>query len=795
MIARAFRRATLALVFAAAGAAAFASCKAGGDGSDGAGTPEAGQSCGEPRAYFVDKVWKPLLSQQCIGCHTSEGQARNTRLVLTPSDDPAALDANFEATKALALASDAEGGEPLLTLKPTGRARGGHTGGALLSEGGPLIGQLETFAKLVRGERVSCVDEASCPSDAPGPRALRRLSRWEYDRTVGDLFGIVSTRATSFVDDALANGFDNNAQATRVAGALASQLAGAADEIAEEVGAPAKLAALLPCSASSKGEACARDYLASVGLRAFRRPLSAEETERYLVLFRSVSAETWDAEGAPLDSFAEGIKAMTSALLQSPHFLYRRELGAPNAGGGHDLGPYEIASELSFLLTGSLPDDELFAAAAAGQLGTEEQLVAQAKRLLATPRAREALAHFIELWLQIGGLPQTTKDATVFPEFNEGVRAAMAQETRDFVARVLAEGGSFADLFTAEYSVATPALASYYGLPAPAADGLVSTAGTPYGGLLTQGAVLASHAKFLEPGLIERGKFVRTRLLCLDTPPPPPSLMVAPPPPDPSLSTRERFARHSTEEPCRSCHRLIDPIGFGFERFDAVGKHHVVENGKPLSASGELVGVEGGAPFEDVRGLEALIATNPEAQRCFALQWSRFAYGLDKLGTATCPIATVQNEFAAGDQSLEGLILSVVRQAHFRSRGGEPTSVPPDGGATGSPPPPPGAGAAGSPPTPPSAGSAGAPPDDAIAVAWDIYTEWDTGFCVRITVTNKSDRELTWSFQHELKGMVNNSWNVNILRAGDLATFTGMGDRARVGPMASVGDMGLCATK
>ncbi|HEU4535317.1 MAG TPA: DUF1592 domain-containing protein, partial [Polyangiaceae bacterium] len=419
------------------------------------------------------------------------------------------------------------------------------------------------------------------------------------------------------------------------------------------------------------------------------RPLTPAETERYLGLFRSVSAEPWDADGVPLDSFVEGVKAMTSALLQSPNFLYRRELGAPNAAGGHDLDPYEIASELSYLLTGSMPDDELFAAADAGQLAIEAQILAQARRLLATPRAREALAHFVELWLQIGALPQTAKDATAYPAFDEPLRAAMAQETRDFVAHVLASGGTFGDLFTAEYSVASPALASYYGLPAPGADGLVSTAGTPYGGLLTQGAVLASHSKFLEPGLIERGKFVRTRLLCLDTPPPPPSLMVAPPPPDPSLSTRERFARHSSEEPCRSCHRLIDPIGFGFERFDAVGKHHLAENGKPLSASGELVGVEGGAPFEDVRGLEALLAENPEAQRCFALQWSRFAYGLDKLGSTTCPIATVQNEFAAGDQTLEGLILSVVRQAHFRSRGADPTSVPPDGGAAGAPPAPP----------------------------------------------------------------------------------------------------------
>ncbi|HEU4539367.1 MAG TPA: DUF1587 domain-containing protein, partial [Polyangiaceae bacterium] len=251
---RPWRRAALALGLAAA---AFASCKAaggGGGGGDEASAPGPELSCGEPRAYFVDKVWKPLLSQQCVGCHTSEGQARNTRLVLTPSDEPAALDANFEATKALALATEAAGGESLLTLKPTGRARGGHTGGALVGEGGPLYGQLETFAKLVRGERVSCVDESTCPPDAPGPRALRRLSRWEYDRTVGDLFGIASSRASSFVDDALANGFDNNARVTLVAGALAAQLSAAADEIAEEVGAPAKLAALLPCAAAAKGE-------------------------------------------------------------------------------------------------------------------------------------------------------------------------------------------------------------------------------------------------------------------------------------------------------------------------------------------------------------------------------------------------------------------------------------------------------------------------------------------------------------------------------------------------------------
>ncbi|HEU4407516.1 MAG TPA: DUF1592 domain-containing protein [Polyangiaceae bacterium] len=520
-----------------------------------------------------------------------------------PSDDPAAADANFEAAKALAFATEAGGGEPLLALKPTGRARGGHSGGAPLGQGGALFDQLATFAKLARGERASCVDEARCAPDAPGPRALRRLSRWEYDRTVADLFGVASARAASFVDDPLENGFDNNARATLVAGALASQLAAADDEIAEE-------------------------------------------------------------------------------------------LGAPDGRGSHALDAYEIASELSYLLTGTLPDDELFAAADAGALATADQLEAQARRLLATPKARETIAHFVELWLQTQALPQTVKDAAAFPAFDEGVRAAMAQETRDFVARVVESGGSFADLFRADYTVASPALASYYGLPAPGPDGLVPTAGTPYGGLLTHGGVLAAHSKFLEPGLIERGKFVRSRLLCLDTPPPPPSLMVAPPPADPNLSTRERFARHSSEEPCRPCHRLIDPIGFGFERFDAAGRHHLDEGGRPLGAEGELVGVdEGGGPFVDVRGLEALLADNEQA------------------------------------------------------------------------------------------------------VAWDVFTEWDAGFCVRITVTNKTDQELPVTFQHELKGTVNNAWNVTITQAGDVATFAGQGDRARVGPMASVGDMGFCADK
>jgi uncharacterized protein DUF1592/uncharacterized protein DUF1588/uncharacterized protein DUF1595/uncharacterized protein DUF1587/uncharacterized protein DUF1585/cellulose binding protein with CBM2 domain len=796
------RSAGLWAALAAVALAAFAapSCKGMGigdddDGEGGGADPD--RSCGEPREFFAQKVWKPLLSQQCVGCHTSEGQARNTRLVLTPSDDAAALDANFEVAKALALASEAEGGEPLLTLKPTGRARSGHTGGALLGEGGALFDQLSTFAKLVRGERVSCVNEESCPADAPGPRALRRLSRWEYDRTVSDLFGIASARATSFVDDPLENGFDNNARVTLVSGTLAAQLAAAADEIAEEVGVPAKLAALLPCAAADKSEACAREYLARVGKRAFRRPPTEAEIERYLGLYRTVAADPGGAEGAPADPFFEGVKAMTSALLQSPHFLYRRELGAPDGRGGHDLDAYELASELSYLLTGSLPDDELFAAADEGRLGTPEQLEAQARRLLQTPRARETLAHFVELWLQTQALPQTVKDAAAYPDFGEGVRAAMAQETRDFVTHVLEAGGTFADLFTAEYTVASPALASFYGLPAPGPDGLVSTAGTPYGGLLTQGSVLAAHSKFLEPGLIERGKFVRSRLLCLDTPPPPPSLMIAPPPPDPNLSTRERFARHSTEEPCRSCHRLIDPIGFGFERFDAVGRHHLEENSRPLGADGELVGVdEGGGPFQDVRELEALIASNEQAQRCFALQWSRFAYGLDKTGTATCPIATVQNEFVAGEKTIEGLILSVVRRAHFRSRG-EGKVDPPAGGSAGSPTAPP-AGSGGAPPTPPPAGSGGAPPappTDPIAVAWDVFTEWETGFCVRITVTNKTNQELTWSFQHELKGTIDNAWNVTITQAGDVATFTGQGDRARVGPMASAGDMGFCATK
>ena len=216
--------------------------------------------------------------------------------------------------------------------------------------------------------------------------------------------------------------------------------------------------------------------------------------------------------------------------------------------------------------------------------------------MLADPKSRGQLAHFSNQWLEVNQLATVPKDAELYPNFTPEIREDMAEELTRWVNHVVWEGGgSLSDLFLEPSTMVTPELAAYYGLEGmgePDASGfaLTSTEGSPYGGVLTQGAVLARHAFSNGSSPIHRGMVVRERMLCHELPPPPPGLVVEAPPVDPNLTTKERFIAHSTVEPCKGCHDLIDPIGYGFESFDGAAVFREFDNGFPIDEKGEIVG-------------------------------------------------------------------------------------------------------------------------------------------------------------------------------------------------------------
>jgi hypothetical protein len=446
------------------------------------------------------------------------------------------------------------------------------------------------------------------------PARLRRLTNAEYDNTVAALLGTAQRLGASFGPDTRQGGFTVNAD-QRVNSLLAAQLKAAAETLAADAVAK-HLPALAPCAASAPGDDCARQFIAAFARRAFRRPLKDDEARALFTVYQA---------GTDGGGFSDGVELVITAVLQAPSFLYLSELGT---GGGATvrLADHEIASVLSYLLTGAPPDDALIAAADAGQLTSPEARQAAARRLLGLPAARAQVRRFVAEWLGLDALSATGKDQAVYPMFAE-LRPLMQQETDAFVEEaVFADSGTLGRLLTADYTVVDPKLAAFYGA-AGGAGARASLAAGPRRGILDQAAFLATHAHTDESAPVKRGAEVRRKLLCQTMPLPQDlNIVVVPPKPDPSLTTRQRFAAHSNNALCAGCHTLIDPIGFSFESFDGMGAYRTTENGKPVDTTGVLTEAEDAdGPFADSAALAARLAGSAIARRCFARQLFRFA--------------------------------------------------------------------------------------------------------------------------------------------------------------------------
>lgn len=481
----------------------------------------------------------------------------------------------------------------------------------------------------------------ACENSPRTARRLRRLTRFEYDNTIHDLLGIESTWGRRFPADSVVAGFDNDPASLRVGPLLADKLRAAAEEIAAAV----DVKTLLPCP-DAPSDDCARSFIRAFGGRAFRRPLAGADVDRYLMLHRNIAAQ---------DGFTEGVRWVIAAMLQSPHFLYRPELGAP-AGDAFALTDHEIASELSYLFWASMPDEELFAAAEAGALHTREQIAAAAARLLASPRSRPMLDHFAAGWLGLDAVRAVDRPLASYPGFTPSVREAMVAESFALFDRV-ARAGRLPELFLSTESDRTDELAAFYG-PDAAAHRV---------GILSHGSLLASLARPDSPSPVLRGKLVRERLLCQPLAPPPPGANLQLPPVDPHASNRERFAAHSKNPYCATCHRLIDPIGFGFERFDAVGRYHETDAAGPIDERGAIVGSpRTDGDFQGVGELAARLAASPDVADCFARQWVTYGYG--ESADTSCVLEEAGAALRGGGLRVADLLVALTAAADFRLR-------------------------------------------------------------------------------------------------------------------------------
>lgn len=520
-------------------------------------------------------------------------------------------------------------------------------------------------------ERPVCDPQATLD---PGPALARRLSRTEYDNTVRALLGDDVDLARAFTPEEEMLGFDNNARTLSVTAVHAEEFMGAAETLG--LRAANRLAELLPCDPARIGEReCATAFIDTFGMRAWRRPLTPDEL--------AALAGVYDA-GAEVDGFAGGVSLVLEAMLQSPNFLYRVEVGTPHPERADlvELTQYELASRLSYLLWRSMPDDLLFDAAAQGILSQPEVLRAHAERMLADAQAEAAIWSFFEQWLRIDEIMGVERDVGDFPDFDARIQQLMYDETRHFVSAIVNDPAlNMVDFFGAPFTFANQELAEFYGFGDSVLKSMrgaefmkIDLDGARHGGVLTQGALMTVTAKARMTSPVHRGVFVREHLLCHPLPPPPPNIPIVPPDPDPALSTRAKFAEHSSNVACAGCHSMIDELGFTFEHFDPVGRWRDVEpGGHVVDATGSLnatLDIDG--PLDGAAHLAGRLSQSEQAHRCVVTQVFRFANGRGENAVDGCTLNGMYDAYVDANYDLRTLFTALIVDPSFGVRRAEP---------------------------------------------------------------------------------------------------------------------------
>jgi hypothetical protein len=324
-------------------------------------------------------------------------------------------------------------------------------------------------------------------------------------------------------------------------------------------------------------------------------------------------------------------------------------------------------------LWNSTPSPELLDLAATGGLGTPEALAAQAKVMLDDPRARAVIDSFHHQWLELDRYENLMRDRALYPAFTEAAPAAMQEETRRFVADVVLDQKlPFEKLFTASHTFVNRDLATLYGLGGQHdADRFerVELDPSKRSGLLTQLGFLASHAYLRTDSPIHRGVFVIRKVLCQQIPDPPGDVNLNLPPKTGDIkTTRQQVAAHTSPDACAGCHNRINPVGFGFGNYDAVGQHRTTENGEPVDATGELLLSGKMEKFESGVELSHVIARSEEARNCYATQWVRYAYQRDEDEADGCTIEDLRTALARPDFSVRDMIAQLTAERAFRFR-------------------------------------------------------------------------------------------------------------------------------
>jgi len=499
---------------------------------------------------------------------------------------------------------------------------------------------------------------------------LRRLTQTQFRNSLHDLVG-VSIDTSDLQEDDWTGGFaviGASILSSSEDGVVAfeAQIESAVNAVMSDA---AKRQALLGCTPSGTAtDACMRGFVQSFGLRAWRRPLETAEVDRIMALSTQAASS--------LGGAVEGARWATVAILNSPNFLYRAELGAADTQGGMRLTNYELASRLAFLIWNSSPDKTLLDQAASGSLATKEGVRAAALTLLDSANGREAVGAFAEEFMQLHKVLTQAKDPGLYPEYTPTLQAAMVRDMRETWATVaFDDGANTLSVFTTAKAVVNSELAKLYGLDT---SGLSSTTFAPRTlpadgtrlGVMSKAGFLSQWANQQEGSPTLRGKFVREALLCLKVPPPPEGVntKLEDPPVGEHRTKRMKLELHRKDATCATCHSLMDPLGLPFENFDAMGRYRTTDDTLAVDPSGDF----NGHAVANARELGQVMSTDSQVAQCLVRKYYSYAVGHEERAVDGSVLNDLYASFQASGFKFRQLVLDVATSDAFSTVAPQP---------------------------------------------------------------------------------------------------------------------------
>ncbi len=488
----------------------------------------------------------------------------------------------------------------------------------------------------------------------PPPASLRMLTASQYVNAMAD-FGASSASPAGFESSSISAAGATAGNAV-VEGIEAKALAASQALLANASWKTANV----PCDL--KLATCKTSVIESLGSKAFRRKMAADELADYSAAFDAITADFQDP--------FRGLAFTIAALMQSPSFVFRVELD--NASGQLDANG--IASRLAFFLSNGPPDDMLKAAAEAGQLSDPQERENQAVRLLIASTKLNGPRRFFEDWWQLDKVTNISKDVTVFPAFSPKMAMSMREQTLRAADRLIANPVDVRTLFDEEGAEVDAELAKVYGTTVDPSAGWVKIGPeftTRRRGILGWPSMLALHSKPEKTSLTERGIFLLKDLMCGNIPTPP-DVFPPLPKPVPNETTRQLVERHRSVEPCKSCHALFDPIGIALEPFDSIGAYRTKDNGGDIDPSAEFVdpaGLADNVPVADVVALADKMKAHPQTAECFVRKLNAYSLGRP-YSVADAPwVNALQSDWAGQGFEFKKLLLAYVKSPQFIQSG------------------------------------------------------------------------------------------------------------------------------